>query len=84
MEINELSKKAMGGTELMLDRLHSSIDPDILNEFQIIPTRVRELDESRYRILWIHDTCDDPETYHLNNGGYNKFHKLVFVSYYQM
>ena len=84
MEINELSMKAMGGTELMLHRLHHSLNPDLLSEFQIIPTRVRTLDESKYRILWVHDTCDDPETHHLANQGYEKFHKIVFVSYYQM
>lgn len=84
MEVNELSKNARGGTELMLERLHSSINSKLLNEFQIIPSRVRELDETKIRVLWLHDLPGDPESEHLKNGGWEKFHKLVFVSNWQM
>ena len=44
MEINELSKNAMGGTELMMSRLHKNVDKELLDKFQIIPSRVRDLD----------------------------------------
>lgn len=81
---DEVSAKAMGGTELMGARLESSIDPDLLSNFQIIRSRVRDLDESKVRILWLHDLPDDPESHHLANGGWNKFHRLVFVSNWQM
>lgn len=83
MEVNELSKNAKGGTELMLEALHSHVDADLLSNFQIIPSRVRELKEDKIRILWCHDLPDDPETHHLANGGWQKFHKLVFVSHWQ-
>ena len=55
MELNELNKNAMGGTELMMKRLHDSIDQDLLDRFQIIGSRVRELKEDKVRILWLHD-----------------------------
>jgi len=84
MELNELNKNAMGGTELMMKRLHDSIDQDLLDRFQIIGSRVRELKEDKVRILWLHDLPADPESAHLANGGWKKFHKLVFVSNWQM
>ena len=83
-EKNELSEKAMGGTELMMERIYSSLDPELLNKFQIIPSRVRELDENKVRILYCHDLPEDPESKHLENEGWRKFHRIVFVSNWQM
>ena len=61
METNELSKNAMGGTELMLKRVYDGLDNDLLRHFQIIPSRVRELDENIKKILYLHDLPLDPE-----------------------
>lgn len=83
MEVNELSKNARGGTELMLEGLYKHVDNDLLSNFQIIPSRVRELKEDKVRILWCHDLPNDPESQHLANGGWAKFHKIVFVSHWQ-
>lgn len=83
METNELSKNARGGTELMMEALYKHVDNDLLSNFQIIPSRVRELKEDKVRILWCHDLPDDPEAKHLANGGWSKFHKIVFVSHWQ-
>lgn len=80
---NEMNKNSMGGTELLMERLVSSLGEEFLEGVQIIPTRVRELDNDKIRILWIHDTESDPECSHLANGGWKKFHKIVFVSYTQ-
>ena len=84
METNELSKNAKGGTELMLEALHKNIPSDILQHFQIIPSRVREVDDSKIKIYWLHDLPGDPESEHLKAGGWNRFDKLVFVSNWQM
>jgi glycosyltransferase involved in cell wall biosynthesis len=84
MEVNELSKNAKGGTELMLEALHRNVPEDLLQHFQIIPSRVRELDSNKIKIYWLHDLPGDPESEHLKNGGWNKFDKLVFVSHWQM
>lgn len=84
IETNELSKNAKGGTELMLQRLHDSMPEDLLNNFQIIPSRVRKLDETKYRILWIHDLDGDTEAVSaLSNSGWKNFHLIVFVSNWQ-
>lgn len=80
---NEVSAKSSGGTELMARRLESFLPSDLMENFQIIPSRVRELDESKLRILWCHDLPHDPESQHLRNEGWRKFHKIVFVSHWQ-
>lgn len=84
MEVNELSQNAKGGTELMLEALHNNLPKDLMDHFQIIPSRVREVDDSKIKIYWLHDLPGDPESEHLRNGGWNRFDKLVFVSNWQM
>lgn len=82
---SDISEKSNGGTELLGRKLESLINPDLLKEFQIIPSRLRgELDETKLRIFWAHDMPDDPESKHLENGGWRKYHRLVFVSHFQM
>ena len=85
-EINEIDRKAMGGTELMKFALHERLDDDLLSKFQIIPSRVRDIDPDRIPILWNHDLAGDPETDHLKNVKAEdlKFEKLVFVSHWQL
>lgn len=83
VEKNEVSEGAQGGTELMLDRLHASLPESFLDKYQIIPSRVRALDDTKLRVYYVHDLPSDPEAQHLENGGWSKFHRLVFVSHYQ-
>lgn len=80
MELNELNKNAMGGTELMEQRIRKHVD---FGEVQLICSRVRELDENKQKILWLHDLAEDPEVSHLANGGWQNFDKLIFVSHWQ-
>lgn len=75
---------ANGGTELMQRGLASKLNSELLNQVQIVASRVRDLDESKIRIWWAHDLPGDPESEFLKNGGWKKFHKLVFVSNWQM
>ena len=73
-----------GGTEQMYRRLHASVPGELLDQFQIIPTRVRELDPEKKKILWIHDTHTDPEVEHLwEEENVERFERIVFVSYTQ-
>jgi len=82
---DKLSTNAMGGTELMKYELMKRIDPNLLDQFQIFMSRVHEeLDETKLRIYWMQDLPGDPEAEHLKNDGWSKFHKLVFVSNWQM
>lgn len=85
MEKNELNSNARGGTELMQERLHSSLPADLLERFQIIPSRVRELAEDKKKILWLHDLPQDPESTHLTDASLReRFDKIVCVSDWQM
>ena len=78
------NKRLKGGADLMLDRLVRSLPPSLLADFQIILSRVEQLDRSKMRILWCHDLPEDPIYDHLADGGWRHFHKLVFVSNWQM
>lgn len=82
---DSLSKNAMGGTELMKYRLYSKLPQELKDEIQLFVSRVEdELDESRVRLLLLQDLPGDPASDHLKNGGWKKFHKLIFVSNWQM
>ena len=85
MERNELDKHAMGGTELMGAGLEKHVPSDVLEKFQIIRSRVRELDPDRKQVLWLHDLPGDPESEHLRNPASRaRFKKIVMVSDWQM
>ena len=80
---NELDQNAMGGTELMKYALFEKLDPELRDFFQIIPSRVRDMDD-RPAILWLHDLWNDPEAQHLKEpSSRDRFKKLVFVSNFQ-
>jgi glycosyltransferase involved in cell wall biosynthesis len=83
VEKNELSINAKGGTELMLEKLHKYVDKELLDQVQVIPSRVRVLDPDKKNILWCHDLALDPEVAHLKDGGWKDYDKIVFVSYWQ-
>lgn len=84
VEWSKESERASGGTELMGRQLEKRIDSDLLSEFQIFPSRVTvDLDPTRVRILWAHDLPGDPMYAHLENEGWKRFHRIVFVSYTQ-
>lgn len=84
-EENEISKNANGGTEIAKRKLACIIDPSLLKHFQIISSRVRELDESKIRVLWQHDLSQDPESAKLRDKSFQeKFHKFVYISNWQM
>ena len=83
-EENEVSLNANGGTELAKRDLGRLLPPDLLDNFQIICSRVRDLDESKIRIYWVHDLPQDPECNKLADVNFrNKFHKIVYVSNWQ-
>lgn len=83
--IDKFSGNAKGGTELMKFKLRDTIAPELLDKFQIFVSRVHEdLSPNHVRILWLQDLPGDPESEHLKNGGWRKFHKLVFSSHWQM
>jgi len=83
-EENEVSVTAAGGTEIAKRMLEKRLDPELLKHFQIVSSRVRDLDESKIRIYWAHDLPGDPECAFLSDHNLrSRFHKLVFVSDWQ-
>lgn len=85
MEKNELSANARGGSELMQERLYRDLPKDLLDKFQIVLSRVRELNDNQRKILWLHDLPNDPESQHLKEASSRqRFNKLVCVSNWQM
>jgi glycosyltransferase involved in cell wall biosynthesis len=94
IEFDEFSKSAKGGTEIIKYGLQDRLPQELLNKFQIVTDRFEELDETKIRLYWSHLDPDHNEQtlaylgYEdikpLTNGGWNKFHKLIFVSYTQM
>ena len=75
---------SQGGTEQMVAGLKQRVPAELLNKFNLICSRVREVDTSKRNILWLHDTWDDPESEHLKKKtSLDRFEKLVFVSNYQ-
>ena len=83
VEQNELDKNSMGGTELMKYGLYDRLPKQLLEQFQIIPSRVRELSKTKKKIYWVHDLAQDPEMAHLKDGGWEKFDAIVCVSHWQ-
>ena len=87
LQLDAVSDKAIGGTELMRNWLFKELDkrePGIRDKFQFISTRVRNLEPDKQRILWIHDLANDPEVQHLKDKEkWNLFERVVFVSHWQ-
>lgn len=78
------AQNSQGGTETMYRGLKERLDPDLLDNFHIICSRVRKIDPDRKNILWLHDTWDDPESQHLKDkSSRDRFDQMVFVSNYQ-
>lgn len=83
-DINEISANSKGGTELMRMGLEERLPVSLLDDFQIIPSRVRNIQEDKIRIYWLHDLPEDPETNHLHDiNSRSRFHKLVFCGEWQ-
>jgi glycosyltransferase involved in cell wall biosynthesis len=84
-EENEVSVNSNGGTELSKRSIAARIPEELSSQFQVIPSRLREIAEDKIRIYWVHDLAEDPEVQHLKDeNDRNKFHKIVFVSHWQM
>ena len=84
-EENEISEKANGGTEIAKRKLASIIDPNLLDNFQIVCSRPRDLNMEKIRIFWAHDLAEDPESNKFKDEKFrNMFHKYVFISNWQM
>jgi len=83
-EENEISEKSQGGTESVKRELARRLPVGLADNFQIICSRVRKIEEDKIRVYWLHDLPEDPETNHLKDiNSRKKFHKLVFCGNWQ-
>lgn len=83
IESNEVSQNAMGGTEMYMRFVYSDKVPrHLLENVQIIPSRLRTLKEDKIRIWFEHNLPNDPEsTKALKDPEMRKkFHKVVYLS----
>lgn len=83
IEFDDFSKPAMGGTEIIKYELQERLPQELLSKFQIICDRITTLDSNKIRLFWVHNTADQVDTRHLANRGWEKFHKIIFISHYQ-
>ena len=84
-EENEISLKSHGGTEITKRSIDKLVPKELSDNFQVIASRVREIQEEKIRIYWQHDLAEDPEVNHLKMvDSRNRFHKLVFSSNWQL
>jgi UDP-glucose:(glucosyl)LPS alpha-1,2-glucosyltransferase len=83
---NDISTNSNGGTELLCRRLEAALPQELLDQVQIVPSRLYgELDPTKIRILYLHDLPHDPESKKIfESGDWKKFHKIVCVSQWQM
>ena len=82
---NDTNQKSMGGTEIMTQGVADRMPKELLENFQIVSSRVRDLQEDKIRIFWAHDLPGDPESQFLaDENKRDKFHRFVFVSHWQM
>ena len=84
METNEISNSnAAGGTEMYMRFLYSGHIPrHLLENVQIVPSRLRTLKEDKIRIWFEHNLPNDPESQKafVDEQMRNSFHKTVFLS----
>lgn len=83
IENNEVGKNAMGGTEMYMRFVYNGVVPrHLLENVQIIPSRLRELKDDKIRIWFEHNLANDPESMKAlkDQATREKFHKIVFLS----
>lgn len=86
METNEISNNnAHGGTEMYMRFLYSgNIPRPLLENVQIIPSRLRGLQEDKIRVWFEHNLPNDTESMKpfMDAAVKGKFHKYVFLSHW--
>jgi UDP-glucose:(glucosyl)LPS alpha-1,2-glucosyltransferase len=98
IEFDDSSKKSLGksGVGITTKNIFKRLPKSLLNKFQIIVDHTDyfiPLDDAKIRLYWSHLTPEQNEevakivnvdSKPLANGGWNKFHKIIFISHHQM
>jgi glycosyltransferase involved in cell wall biosynthesis len=93
IEFDDFSKSSKGGTEIIKYGLLDRLPKELLSKFQIVTDRFDKLDDTKIRLYWCHLDPEQSEQIlaylgyenikPLSNGGWNKFHKIIFISHHQ-
>jgi UDP-glucose:(glucosyl)LPS alpha-1,2-glucosyltransferase len=83
LERSDVTKNAKGASEIVAGKLVEGLG-EKLKGFQIVFSRLKfPLDPNKVRLFYAHDLPEDPESSHLQDEGWNQYHKLVFCSNWQ-
>jgi glycosyltransferase involved in cell wall biosynthesis len=83
--VREESSKSKCGSDMMAQELEKRMPPELMDKFQIfVSYKHAEIEPTKYRILWVHDTPNQVIHKDLVDGGWNVFHKIVFPSNWLM
>jgi UDP-glucose:(glucosyl)LPS alpha-1,2-glucosyltransferase len=98
IEFDEFNKKSLGksGVGTIAKNLSNKLPKKLIDKFQIIVDHTdyfTSLNDDKIRLYWSHLTPDQNEEVAeivsanpipLKNGGWNNFHKIIFISHHQM
>jgi UDP-glucose:(glucosyl)LPS alpha-1,2-glucosyltransferase len=79
---SDMTRNALGGTEMMRNRLLACVDKRLLENVAIHFSRPGEIDGSVVNVLYCHDLAADTAVEFLADG-HESFACFVFVSYWQ-
>lgn len=83
LHIDEVGRNARGGTELQAEYLQKYVAPDLLDKFQIVISRCRDL-QDKPRLFWLKDLPSDPESQKLKDPDFlNLFEYTIHNSDWQ-
>ena len=80
---DDMTSKAMGGTELLANRLVDNVNKKYLRDVEIHISRATKKDDTKKQLLWVHDLAEDPAVEHLKDRGWEQYEMIVFVSHWQ-
>lgn len=81
---NEVNENARGGSEIQAEYLNKYVDNELLNNFQIVVSRIRELEDDKIKLFWTKETAKDPESQRLRDQYIlDKFLFIIHNSDYQ-
>ena len=81
--VTGLAVNGKGGTEMMYQRITERLPKELLDKFQIVASRIINIEPTKDLIFWAHDTWDDPQTEKLKTNIRKIIKSFIFVSNYQ-
>jgi glycosyltransferase involved in cell wall biosynthesis len=81
IEFDEFDKIAIGGgAGNAKSKIRLLIPKKYLNKFQIFSDKIGKNDQNKIKLFWVHNTPDQLDYSHLENNGWKRFSKIIFIS----